>query len=170
MMAVSPSEQSVDHLAAGRRSHPLQALGIGFLTGFVIGGGQRSRAGQCSIGFAAQLAVRQAMITTLAEVLGTMSDISEIERDVERARDNLNRTLDAIDHKAAATSGLLLPEQEIRRYPVPSLCGALALGLAAGGARLPAVLIGVMAIGSLIVTGRRSNTEYYAGGLSHGVS
>ena len=70
MMAVSPSEQSVDHLAAGRRSHPLQALGIGFLTGFVIGGGQRSRAGQCLIGFAARLAVRQAMIATLAEVLG----------------------------------------------------------------------------------------------------
>jgi Protein of unknown function (DUF3618) len=52
-----------------------------------------------------------------------MSDISEIERDVEQARDNLNRTLDAIHHKAAATSELLLPEQEIRRYPVSSLCG-----------------------------------------------
>jgi uncharacterized protein DUF3618 len=52
-----------------------------------------------------------------------MNDISELERDVEEARDNLNRTLDAIGHKAAATSELLLPEQQIRRYPVPSLCG-----------------------------------------------
>jgi acyl CoA:acetate/3-ketoacid CoA transferase alpha subunit len=98
-----------------------------------------------------------------------MSDISEIERDVEQARDNLNRTLDAIHHKAAATSELLLHEQEIRRYPVSSLCGALALGLAAGGARIPALLIGVMAIGSLIVAGSGSTTERYAGGLSHGV-
>jgi hypothetical protein len=36
MMALSPSEQSVDRLAAvegAARRHPLQALGIGFLTG-----------------------------------------------------------------------------------------------------------------------------------------
>jgi len=99
-----------------------------------------------------------------------MSDISEIERDAEQARDNLNRTLDAIDHKAAATAELLLPEQEIRRYPVSSLCGALALGLAAGGARIPALLIGVMAVGSLIVAGSGSNTEHYAAGMRHGVS
>jgi hypothetical protein len=36
-----------------------------------------------------------------------MSSISEIERDLEQARDNLNRTLDAIDQKAAAASELL---------------------------------------------------------------
>src|ERR1700730_10279068 len=99
-----------------------------------------------------------------------MSDISEIERDVEQARENLNRTLNAIDHKAAATSQLLLPEQEIRCYPVSSLCGALALGLAAGGARIPALLIGVMAIGSLIGSGSGSTTEHYAAGLGRGVS
>ncbi len=72
-MAASPSERSVDHLAAVKgaaRRHPLQALGIGFLTGFVIGGGQRSRTGQVLIGFAVRLALRQAVITTLAEVLG----------------------------------------------------------------------------------------------------
>ncbi len=45
-------------------------LGIGLLTGFVIGGGQRSRAGQGLIGFAGPLLARQAVITTLAEVLG----------------------------------------------------------------------------------------------------
>jgi hypothetical protein len=89
---------------------------------------------------------------------------------VKQARDNLNRTLDAIDHKAAATFELLLPEQEIRRYPVSSLGAALALGLAAGGARIPALLIGVMAIGSLIGAGSGSTTEHYAAGLSRGVS
>jgi hypothetical protein len=41
-----------------------------------------------------------------------MSDISEIELDLEQAGDNLNRTLDAMDHKATATSELLLPEQK----------------------------------------------------------
>jgi hypothetical protein len=73
MKLVSPSEQSIDRLAAvegAARRHPLQALGIGFLTGFVIGGGQRSRAGQYLIEFGARLAVRQAMINTLTEVLG----------------------------------------------------------------------------------------------------
>jgi hypothetical protein len=67
----SPAQRSVDHLAAvegAARRHPLQALGIGFLTGFVIGGGQRSRIGQVLIGFAVRLALRQAVITTLAEV------------------------------------------------------------------------------------------------------
>ena len=98
-----------------------------------------------------------------------MSEISEIERDVEQARDTLNRTLDAIDRKAAATSELLAPEHEIRRYPVTSLCGALALGLAVGGARVPALLIGVMALGSLISTGGESGTEHYADGLSDGI-
>jgi hypothetical protein len=66
MKLVSPSEQSVGRPAAvegAARRHPLQALGIGFLTGFVIGGGQRSRAGQCLIAFAVQMAVRQAMIS-----------------------------------------------------------------------------------------------------------
>ncbi len=99
-----------------------------------------------------------------------MSSISEIERDVEQARDNLNRTLDAIDHKAVATSELLLPEQEIRRYPVSSLCGALALGLAAGGARMPALLIGVVVFGRLIAAASETTTEHCVDGFSHGVS
>jgi hypothetical protein len=88
-----------------------------------------------------------------------MSSISEIERDLEQARNHLNRTLDAIDHKAAATSELLLTEQHIRRYPVWSLCGALALGLAAGGTRIPALMIGVIAIGALIAAGNGSTPE-----------
>lgn len=73
MIAAASAERSVARLAVVQgavRRHPLQALGIGLLTGFVIGGGQRSRAGQCLLGFAARLAVRQAVITTLAEVLG----------------------------------------------------------------------------------------------------
>jgi len=98
-----------------------------------------------------------------------MSSISEIERDLEQARDNLNRTLDAIDHKAAAASELLLPEQHIRRYPVWSLSGAVALGLAAGGARIPALLIGVIAIGALIVAENGSTPEHYVDGVSHEV-
>ncbi len=97
-----------------------------------------------------------------------MSDIAEIERDVEQARGNLHRTLDAIDHKAAATSDLLVPEQQIRRYPVWSLCGALALGLTVGGARIPALLIGVITIGSLIAAGSERTTERSGG--SYGVS
>lgn len=100
-----------------------------------------------------------------------MSDnIAEIERDVEQARDTLNRTLDAIDRKATATSELLAPEHEIRRYPITSMCGALALGLAAGGARIPALLIGVMALGSLISTDGESGTEHCGNGSSHGIS
>jgi hypothetical protein len=51
------------------RSHPLQALGIGFLTGFVVGGGQNSRAGQGLLGFAARLAVRQIAAMALSEAL-----------------------------------------------------------------------------------------------------
>jgi hypothetical protein len=97
-----------------------------------------------------------------------MSEIAEIERDVEQARDNLQRTVDALDLKATATSEML-PDQEIRRYPVSSLCGALALGLAAGGARTTAVLVGMMAIGSLIVAGSESATDY-ANGSRNGTS
>jgi hypothetical protein len=99
-----------------------------------------------------------------------MSDIAEIERDVEQARDNLNRTLDAIDQKAAAASDLLLPEQQIRRYPVWSLCGALALGMAAGSARVPVLVIGVMAIGALIAAGNGSTPEHDVDGVSSEVS
>ena len=51
------------------RSYPLHALGIGFLTGFVVGGGHMSRVGQGLIGFAARMAVRQAATTALSEAL-----------------------------------------------------------------------------------------------------
>jgi fatty acid desaturase len=78
-----------------------------------------------------------------------MSDIIELERGVSHARDNLMRTLDEVNRKATATAQeLFLPEQPIRRYPVASVCGAMALGFAAGGWRTPAVLLGVLAIGS----------------------
>jgi len=40
-------------LGARIQRHPLEALGIGFLTGFVVGGGQQSHIGQGLIGFAA---------------------------------------------------------------------------------------------------------------------
>jgi|SRR5271155_6083515 len=61
-----------------------------------------------------------------------MSEMVEIERDLEQARENLNRTLEEMNRKATSATELL-PEQPIRRYPIASLCGALALGLAAGG-------------------------------------
>jgi hypothetical protein len=72
-MAASPSESSADYLVAvvgAVRRNPMHALGIGFLAGFVIGGGQRSRAGQGLIGLAARMMVRQVVITGLAEVIG----------------------------------------------------------------------------------------------------
>jgi hypothetical protein len=76
-----------------------------------------------------------------------MSDMAEVERELEQARENLNRTLDEVNRKAASAE--LLPEQPIRRYPVSSLCGALALGLAAGGSATPALLLGMMAVAAL---------------------
>ena len=78
-----------------------------------------------------------------------MSEMAEIERDLEQARENLNRTLEEMNRKAASATELL-PEQPIRRYPIASLCGALALGLAAGGAPTPAVILGILAIGALM--------------------
>lgn len=51
------------------RANPFEALGIGFLAGFVIGGGHMSRAGQLLIGFAARTAVKQAATTALSEAL-----------------------------------------------------------------------------------------------------
>ena len=72
-MTASAQGRSVDclpELERAIRRHPLQAIGLGFLTGFVCGGGQRSRIGQGLVGYAARVAVRQAVVTTLAEVLG----------------------------------------------------------------------------------------------------
>ena len=56
-------------LGASIRSYPLQALGISFLTGFVVGGGHMSRVGQGLLGFAARMAVRQAAATAVSEAL-----------------------------------------------------------------------------------------------------
>jgi hypothetical protein len=56
-------------LGVSIQRHPLEALGIGFLTGFVVGGGHHSRIGQGLIGFAARLAVRQMAVTALSEAL-----------------------------------------------------------------------------------------------------
>jgi hypothetical protein len=81
-----------------------------------------------------------------------MSEIVELERDVGQARENLVRTLDEVNRKATATAQeLLLPEEPIRRYPIPSLCGALALGLAAGGWRMPAMVFGILAVGGALM-------------------
>jgi hypothetical protein len=84
-----------------------------------------------------------------------MSEIWEIERDLEQAKEDLHQALDDVGRKVTHTScELMLPEHEIRRHPIASLCGALALGLAAGGARAPAVALGILAIGgALIVPG-----------------
>jgi len=51
------------------RRYPLQSIGIGFLTGFVVGGGQSSPIGQGLIGFAARIAMRQAVVAALSEAL-----------------------------------------------------------------------------------------------------
>jgi hypothetical protein len=51
------------------RRHPFTALGIGFLTGFVFGGGHESRVGQGLIGFASKMAARQLAIAVMAQAL-----------------------------------------------------------------------------------------------------
>jgi hypothetical protein len=56
------------------RRHPLAALGIGFLAGFVIGGGQQTRVGQGLIGFAARTAIKQALSAAIAEALNHERD------------------------------------------------------------------------------------------------
>lgn len=87
-----------------------------------------------------------------------MSDIMELERDADHARENLVRTLDQFNRKATATAQeLLAPEEPIRRYPIPSLCGAMALGLAAGGWRMPAMVFGVLAVGGALIAQPASN-------------
>jgi hypothetical protein len=78
-----------------------------------------------------------------------MSDMGEIESDLKRARENLDRTLEEMNRKAESATAILA-EQPIRKYPMASLCGAMALGLAAGGAPRLAVILGIIAIGALI--------------------
>jgi uncharacterized membrane protein (Fun14 family) len=71
-MNSSRQDRPVQYMAdieASIRRYPLEALGIGFLTGFVVGGGQHSRIGQGLIGFAARFAVRQVTMTALSETL-----------------------------------------------------------------------------------------------------
>lgn len=102
-----------------------------------------------------------------------MSNLSEIEHEVEAARDNLSRTLDEVNRKAASTgSELRIPEQQIRRFPISSVCGAMALGLAAGGSPGPAMLLGVIALGSALMGPRvceRTNGELrHRDGFYHG--
>ena len=68
----APLRPAINRLAVvaeAVRRNPLQALGIGFLAGFVIGGGQQSRAGQELIGIATRLMVRQAVFTGISEAL-----------------------------------------------------------------------------------------------------
>ena len=86
-----------------------------------------------------------------------MSNIVEIERDLEQAREHLVHTLDEMNRKAAATAQeLLLPEEPIRHHPIPALFGAMALGFAAGGSRIPALVFGMLAIfGALMEPPRR---------------
>jgi hypothetical protein len=72
-MAAAAQDRSVFRLPELERviqRYPFRAIGFGFLTGFVCGGGQRSRLGQGLIGWAARIAVKQAVAATLAEALG----------------------------------------------------------------------------------------------------
>jgi hypothetical protein len=57
----------LEEIGENVRRYPLEALGIGFLTGFLFGGGQQSRIGQVLIGVAARFAVRQAAVTALSQ-------------------------------------------------------------------------------------------------------
>jgi hypothetical protein len=61
--------QCVTDLSLTIQRHPLEALGVGFLAGFVIGGGQRSRVGQWLVGLAARFAVRQVTMAVVSEAL-----------------------------------------------------------------------------------------------------
>ncbi len=81
-----------------------------------------------------------------------MSDLADLEREREQAREHLNRTLHELNCKAGATAReLAIPERPIRRHPIPSLCGAMALGFAAGGWRRPAIALGALAVlGALV--------------------
>jgi hypothetical protein len=81
-----------------------------------------------------------------------MSQLMEIEQELERAKEDLQRDLDQVRLKA--DSEFMLPEHEIRRYPIASLCGALALGLAVGGERTPALLFGILALGAALILER----------------
>jgi hypothetical protein len=103
-----------------------------------------------------------------------MSNLSEIEHEVEAARGNLSRTLDEVNRKAAYTgSELRIPEQQIRRFPFSSMCGAMALGLAAGGSPGPAMLLGVIALGSALmgpkVCERSQDQLGHRDGINHGI-
>jgi|SRR5215469_3931563 hypothetical protein len=83
-----------------------------------------------------------------------MNDIMELEQDAEQARAHLGRTLGEINRKASANAQELehlLPEEPIRRHPIPALCGAMALGLAAGGWRVPALVFATLAIGGALM-------------------
>lgn len=59
----------ISELQLAIRRHPLEALGLGFLAGFVVGGGHGSRIGQWMIGFAARLAVKQMTMAMVSEAL-----------------------------------------------------------------------------------------------------
>jgi hypothetical protein len=89
-----------------------------------------------------------------------MSDIVELEREVTEARDHLVQTLGEVNRKASATAQeLLLPEEPIKRYPIAAVCGAMALGMAAGGLKTPALVLGILAIGGAILIPSHSDED-----------
>jgi hypothetical protein len=51
------------------RRRPLEAVAVGFLTGFVCGGGQRTQLGQGLVGAAARIALRLTVSRALAEAM-----------------------------------------------------------------------------------------------------
>jgi hypothetical protein len=67
--AYDRTSEYVAELSNTIQQHPLEALGIGFLTGFVVGGGHGSRVGQWLIAFAARLAVKQMTLAVVSEAL-----------------------------------------------------------------------------------------------------
>ncbi len=69
MESCEREQPSLAAVALSIRRYPLQFLGVSLLTGFLVGGGQRTRIGQELIGYAARHAVRQVAISALSEAL-----------------------------------------------------------------------------------------------------
>lgn len=69
-MSDYPQSRYAAELQARIRQRPVQTVALGFLTGFVLGGGQRTRVGQNLVGFAIRLALRVALSKALVEAIG----------------------------------------------------------------------------------------------------
>ncbi len=58
-------------LQSSIRRRPVESLALGFMTGFVFAGGQRTRVGQTLVGLATRVALRLTMSRALVETMDT---------------------------------------------------------------------------------------------------